>query len=176
MKTSIATHADIPRLCDFVNRAYRGDSSRQGWTTEADLLEGQRTDPDSLYEMMQLSLSESKRNAVILKLEMPELVGCVYLRKDPDSAYLGMLTVNPQLQNSGLGKKLLEQAEFFCQTEWSSQKMHMRVISSRRELIQWYERRGYQIEGQIEPWPYGDLKFGIPKTESLSFSVLTKSL
>jgi len=177
MEFLIAKAEDIPALCLLINNAYRGNSSRKGWTTEADFLDGQRTDPDSLSELMELEKSPELRKAVVLKAEESDkIVGCVYLRKDEDSAYLGMLTVNPELQNSGLGKKILNSAEQFSSEKWACRKMRMRVISNRETLIQWYQRRGFELTGEFEPWPYGNPKFGIPKRSDLKFSILSKTL
>ena len=77
MNISKATLQDIPQLVTLINSAYRGEHSKKGWTTEADLLGGLRTDPDSLEKMM------NKQDAVILKFcnEDNVLQGCVYLEK-----------------------------------------------------------------------------------------------
>ena len=100
---TLATEKDIPELNSLINSAYRGDSSKQGWTTEADLLGGIRTDEKALKEMMQ------QKNSFILKYEEEnKILACVYLKKENNKLYLGMLTVSPQLQNKGIGKILLK--------------------------------------------------------------------
>jgi GNAT superfamily N-acetyltransferase len=157
-------------LSILVNSAYRGEASKQGWTTEASLLDGQRTDPDSLRSLI------TKRDSVILVVTEPKLLGCVYLERRETSAYLGMLTVKPDLQSSGLGKKILALAEDWAQTNWHAKRIAMTVIQKRLELIAWYERRGYSLTGEKQPFPYGDEKFGIPKTKDLYFIVLAKKL
>ena len=105
-----ATEQDIPALNHLVNSAYRGDSSRKGWTTEADLLDGIRTSEESLRTMIQ------NPNAMILKYEEAgQLLGCVYLEMKGNDLYLGMLTVSPEAQAKGIGKHLLLAAEHIAQ-------------------------------------------------------------
>ena len=168
-----AVPADLPAIASLVNSAYRGDSSRAGWTTEADLLGGQRTDPDSLRDQL-------ATGAAVLLLAQAEgtLYGCVFLERDRerDEAYLGMLTIAPALQNTGLGRALLAHAETFAREAWQANAMRMTVIAQRTELLAWYERRGYVPTGEREPFPYGDARFGLPKRADLYFSVLRKAL
>lgn len=168
-----ASAVEIPALVALVNSAYRGDSSRQGWTTEADLLGGQRTDAVTLGAQL------SAANATILVAEREEgIVGCVYLErlKDGADAYLGMLTVKPRLQTSGIGAALLTAAEGYARETWSAEGMRMTVIAQRDALIGWYERRGYARTGETEAFPYGDARFGLPKRDDLYFIVMRKVL
>lgn len=168
--TQIATQADVPQLVQLVNSAYRGASSRKGWTTEADLLEGIRITESSLRS------SISDENTTILKLlnKANELVGCVLLQQKQKIMYLGMLTVKPILQNAGLGKILITDAEHFAEQRGCIQ-MEMTVIADRTELIEWYQRRGYRLTGEQRPFPMNDPEFGIPK-KSLHFEVMEKML
>jgi hypothetical protein len=100
---SCAQIAESFEIAEFVNSAYRGDSSRAGWTTEADLLGGQRTDPKSLAETI------AQAESLLLLARQNDssasahtLVGCVHLKRLGDKrAYLGMLTVKPELQAQG---------------------------------------------------------------------------
>lgn len=165
----IATETDIPSLDKLVNSAYRGESSKKGWTTEADLLGGIRTDADGLKKMM------SEPGAVILKYtgEENELQGCVFLKQKGSKLYLGMLTVHPELQAKGIGKKLLSAAEAYAHQK-GCDGITMTVISVRHELIAWYERHGYQKTGETEPFPT-DPSFGLPK-QALEFVVMEKQL
>jgi ribosomal protein S18 acetylase RimI-like enzyme len=167
---SKATLNDAAVLVQLVNSAYRGEKSKQGWTTEADLLDGQRTDEAAIIDQLK------KPGAVLLKYEAPggALQACVYLEKQRDNLYLGMLTVAPHLQNSGLGKQLLQAAEAYGREQHCS-TIVMTVISERHELIRWYERQGYHLTGESKPFPHGDPRFGIPK-QSLMFVVLQKNL
>jgi ribosomal protein S18 acetylase RimI-like enzyme len=164
---TIAAAQDIPALDTLVNSAYRGDGSKKGWTTEADLLGGIRTDAYGLAKMME------EPGAVILKYtgESGKLEGCVYLKTKGKKLYLGMLTVDPELQAKGIGKKLLQAAENYAK-QMHCDKMTMTVISVRYELIAWYERHGYAATGATEPFPT-DPSFGLPK-QPLEFIVMEK--
>jgi ribosomal protein S18 acetylase RimI-like enzyme len=167
-----ATPEDIPALHGLIERAYRGESARSGWTHEADLLGGQRTDPESLAAIV------ADQDQVILIAESKgKLQGCVQLsREDGTTAYLGLLTVDPAIQAGGLGKRLLIHSEDFVRENWQSQAMEMTVIKQRDELIAYYERRGYAQTGEYRPFPHGDPRFGQPKTELLEFAVLRKEI
>ena len=168
MNTREATLNDIPALNALVNGAYRGESSKGGWTTEADLLGGIRTSEEALMEMI------NKPNAVILVAENNnQLQGCVYLEQQQDALYLGMLTVMPLLQGKGLGAQLLTAAEERAY-RLGLPKIKMTVITVRDELIAWYKRKGFIDTGEREPFP-NDPKFGIPK-QPLEFLVMEKKL
>ena len=168
LQFAICSNEDISSLVKLVNSAYRGESSKKGWTTEADLLDGIRTDKDGIYRMIH------QPGSVILKCMMDnELAGCVYLQKQENYLYLGMLTVSPELQASGIGKELLKASEDFASREGCDIIM-MTVITARQELIQWYERRGYNQTAERRPFP-NDPRFGIPK-QPLEFLVMEKKL
>ena len=157
-------------MCTLVNSAYRGELAKEGWTTEAHILDGQRTDEKGIAEMLKLPES------VILVAETPskEILACVHLQHSGATSYLGMLTVNPSLQNKGVGRQLLSYAEKFTLQTWNSEGMHMTVISSRDTLIAWYQRRGYRLTGERRPFPMNDVRFGIP-IAPLQFVVMSKS-
>ncbi|HJW18045.1 MAG TPA: GNAT family N-acetyltransferase [Flavisolibacter sp.] len=168
LQFSKSLDTDIPELVKLVNSAYRGDTSKKGWTTEADLLDGIRTDEDGIYKMLH------QPGAIILKcMSDNKLVGCVYLQKHADYLYLGMLTVSPELQAAGIGKELLKVSEEYARTE-GCHSIKMTVITVRKELIQWYERRGYFQTEERQPFP-NDPRFGIPK-QPLEFLVMEKKL
>jgi ribosomal protein S18 acetylase RimI-like enzyme len=164
----IAGEPDIPHIHHLVNSAYRGESSKTGWTTEADFLDGIRVDLEGLREMI------NTKNAMILQAKMDDkLVGCVYLEQQGDRLYLGMLTVDPTLQAKGLGKMILRESERRAH-EKNCRSIVMTVITLRKELIEWYERHGYHATGEIRPFPE-DPRFGIPK-QRLEFMVMKKDL
>lgn len=169
MGISIAAPADVPQLNVLVNAAYRGESSKKGWTTEADLLGGIRTDEEVLTSLV------NKENSVMLLYKKDDvIVGCVNLQQQGNKIYLGMLTVNPELQGSGVGKLLLAASEDYAK-EKSCAKIYMTVISIRKELIAWYERHGYKDTGKRKPFPMDDPKFGLPKIY-LEFIVMEKMI
>jgi GNAT superfamily N-acetyltransferase len=167
-----AAPADAPAIVALVNSGYRGESSKKGWTTEADLLGGQRTDEGKVAEMIALT-----RSRVELAFAADgALLACVHLKKEEDgSCYLGMLTVDPRRQSGGIGKALMARSEELAR-DWGCARMRMTVISVRAELIAYYERRGYRLTGRTEPFPEGDPRFGLPKVKGLTFAELAKTL
>ena len=167
-----ATLLDTEKIVDLVNSAYRGESSKKGWTTEADLLGGQRTDSREIQEFVQtpnsqMILCESKSN---------ELLGCVLLKKNGHRCYFGMFAVKPTTQGQGLGKSFIAYSEEFARKELDCNQMYMTVITLREELIAWYERRGYKRTGEIEKFPYGNERAGIPRRDNIELEVLVKEL
>lgn len=162
-------------LSALVNSAYRGASSKAGWTTEADLLGGQRTDPEKLSEALESGADLAQ--VVLVHEDAKGLACCVHLERLPaGKAYLGMLTVRPVAQAGGLGRALLAAAEQWAAREWGTREMQMTVIAQRPELIAWYERRGYAATGETRPFPYGDERFGLPQRNDLFFRVFAKTL
>lgn len=166
---SKAALVDAVALDKLVNSAYRGDSSRQGWTTEADLLDGTRVTPDLIAEIL------IKPDTTILKyVEDGNLLACVELRKDSGKLYLGMLTVSPTLQGKGIGKLMLKAAEDEARNQ-ACTGIYMTVISVRKELIDWYKRHGYSETGDRKPFNMPDTRWGVPK-QALEFIVLQKAI
>jgi ribosomal protein S18 acetylase RimI-like enzyme len=167
-----ATPADIPALLTLVESAFRGDSAKRGWTHEADLLGGQRTDAETLRAM----LADPKQTMLAVE-DSGALIGCVCVADKGDgAAYLGMLTVRPDLQGRGLGRALVDGAEAFARDVLGARVMEMTVIKQRQDLIAWYLRHGYADTGREEPFPLDDPRFGLPKTRDLVFVVLAKRL
>lgn len=164
-----ATQADIPALNKLVNSAYRGESSRRGWATEADLIDGTRID-----EAAMLDLIKDKNTTVLKYTEDGVIRGCVELRKEGENLYLGMLSVQPDLQSKGIGKKLMLAGEDFAQAQ-ACKRIFMTVISVRDKLIAWYVRHGYRLTGERKPFTMPDERWGIPK-QPLEFIVLEKIL
>ena len=173
-KITQAISQDAPELAQLVNSAYRGDSSRVGWTTEADYLDGQRIDEDWLKDLIQTS------GTVILclrKQNSEKILACVELELLAEQkVLLGMLSVTPNLQNQGLGAKLMQSAEAFVASHFQAKSIVMMVISIRSELIAYYERKGYVLKDEMEAFPYGDSRFGLPKRNDLQFVRMEKTL
>ncbi|HVT32947.1 MAG TPA: N-acetyltransferase [Rhodanobacteraceae bacterium] len=166
----VATNDDVPAIVALVESAYRGDASRKGWTTEADFLDGQRTDPASVGELV--GHGDSR---ILLGERDGALLVCAHLeRRSGKVAYFGMFSVRPDIQGAGVGRQMLAEAERIARDEWRCEEMQMTVISIRDELIAWYERRGYRRTGIHSPFPYGDERFGIPLRDDLRFELLTK--
>ncbi len=167
-----ATTADARMISELVNSAYRGESSKAGWTTEAHLLGGNRIDTELVREM----ISEPGVRIELLFGEQNALLGCVYLRfANRMPCYLGLLTVRPDIQSKGLGKELLLHSEKVAREKKYSE-IRITVIPSRTELIAFYERRGYVRTGHSEPFPDGEPRIGIPKVEGLRLDEWVKKL
>ena len=169
--TRVALIDDVPALVALVNSAYRGDSSRAGWTTEADLLGGIRIDADRIQAAV-----STPGQAVLVHENDGEIVACVHLQRTGETAYLGMLTTKPVKQGTGVGQRMIAAAERWVADAWGSREMHMTVLLQREELLAWYVRRGYERTGERKPFPYGDERWGLPTRPDLVFEVLRKSL
>ncbi len=166
-----AVDADIDAIVSLVEGSYRGDASRIGWTTEADLLDGIRIDAGRVRDDL-----ERDSSLVLLGEREGRLLACANVCSEEGAGYFGMFSVVPGLQGGGLGKQMLAEAERIARDDWQLPVMRMTVIDVRDELIAFYERRGYHRTGIHKPFPYGDDRFGIPKRGDLRFEVLEKSL
>ena len=185
-----ATRADIDAVVALVESAYRGDPSRAGWTTEADLLDGRRTDADDIAACIERDRSQILLGEQTITGEpgrppghasdsaqaVAQLVACAHVAMEDGAGYFGMFSVRPALQGSGIGKAMLAEAERIARDEWRLPCMRMTVIDVRDELIGFYQRRGYRRTGVLKPFPYGDERFGRPKRDDLRFEVLEKVL
>ena len=166
-----ATAADVDALVPLVTSAYRGDASRAGWTTEADILDGNRIVPEVLLEDI-----ARPRSRILMARRDDTLLGCAHVEARGDAGYFGMFAVAPTRQRAGLGGAILAEAERVVRDEWQLPRMRMTVIDLREELIAWYERRGYHRTGETLPFPATDPRFGLPKRDDLRFAVLEKEL
>lgn len=168
----VAARADIGDLHSLVERAYRGDEARRGWTHEADLLGGQRTDAEALRAIV-----DDPDQRILVATDAGAIVGCVQLSaKGAGLCYLGLLSVDPSRQAAGLGKHLLDAAERHARDHLEARTMEMTVIKQRGELIPFYERRGYALTGEERPFPLDDPRSGLPRTRDLVFVVMSKDL
>lgn len=163
--------ADVKAIVALVQSAYRGESSRAGWTTEADFLDGQRTDPEEVA-----ALIVAPDNRMLLCEHSGELLASAHVQKQGETAWFGMFAVRPGMQRQGIGSALLIAAERLAGEEWHCGTMHMGVITLRTELIAWYERRGYRRTGIFKPFPYGQERYGRPRRNDLRLEVLRKPL
>lgn len=166
-----ATGEDVDAIVALVHSAYRGDSSRTGWTTEADLLDGQRTAPDDV-----LATIDAADSVMVLAEHDSALTACCHVQRRGSRCYFGMFAVDPARQGGGLGKQVMTYAEELARTRWACTVMEMTVIRQRTDLIAFYERRGYRDTGRRSPFPYGDERFGLPRRDDLEFTLLEKVL
>lgn len=169
MNFRLAGMADVAAVVALVESAYRGDSGRRGWTTESDLLDGQRTDVDAVAALLR-----QPDDCVLLAETAGHLVASCHLQRQGGSGYFGMFAVDPPQQGAGVGRQVLAEAERIARERWHCHAMRMTVIEQRPELLAWYQRRGYRPTGEYEPFPYGDERFGIPRRDDLRFAVLIR--
>lgn len=166
-----ASPADAPALVALVERCYRGATSRRGWTTEADLLAGQRTD---LHEVSAI-LADGRAWVLLAEFD-GELIGCVRLSSMVDDlAELSMFAIEPDWQRRGLGRALLRAAEQSARAR-GAHWLRLQVIAQRSELIAWYERRGFALSAEVQPFPYGQPRYGLPLRDDLYFRTMVKQL
>lgn len=166
-----ATPADLADLHALIESAYRGDSAKRGWTHEADLLEGQRTDEAALAAM----LTDGNARLHVARAGDRAAIGCVFVTRRDGAGYIGMLCVAPGLQGAGLGDRLLTHAEADCRERLATSTARMTVFTSRAELIAWYGRRGWRDTGAREPFAE-DAGIGRSTGAPLVFAILEKPL
>ena len=167
-----ATTDDIPALHALIESAYRGEASRAGWTTEADLLDGQRTDPEDLATIL-----ADPTQGLLTAWVGDDLRGCILIADRGEGVgYFGMLSVRPTLQGGGLGRRLVEAAHAALAERFGATRVRISVFPQRTELVAWYERLGYAATGATLPFPYDDPRFGLPRRDDLYFVVLERNL
>lgn len=166
----IATANDVPELVDLINNSYRPIDSVAGWTHESGLIEGQRINHQQLTELL-----ERGGSTILLGLSKGEIVACVNINEEAGAIYLAMLTVNPSYQNFGLGKEMLQLAEEYAENQYESSTLNLFVISERKELYDFYLRRGYQSTEITSDYP-ANAGVGIPKIAGLKLALLTKQI
>ncbi len=160
-----AQQKHIENICELVNLSYRG---AKGWTKETDIVSGDRISAGEVQAL----LSDPKAH-LLVAIKNDEVLSCVCVEENEDSAYIGLLAVHPRLQGSGIGKDILAQAERYASTTFKAVKYVMVVVSQRKELIEYYERRGYVRTGNIQDYPK-HLNVGIPLKSELTIEYLEK--
>jgi ribosomal protein S18 acetylase RimI-like enzyme len=163
-----ATVEDAQAIADLINSAYRGETSRQGWTTEADLLDGLRTTPQEIRQLI-----TGQDSFLLLCHRDAMLIGSVHVEKQGEQAYIGMFVVRPDIQGAGIGKHLLKEAETLARNSWEVNSYVMVVITSRHELIAFYERRGYRRTGELSEFPENPALW-TPKVSGLKMEKMEK--
>jgi len=142
---------DAKEIADLLNSAYRGEGSKVGWTTEADLVDGLRTTQEEVQ-----TLISTPQNYFILMGDS-RISACVFVKiENLQTLYFGMLAVRPELQAKGVGKELLKHIEAFARKKGLS-RIRLSVINLRDELIAFYIRQGFCLTGNEEAFPLPDL-------------------
>ncbi|MCW2240542.1 GNAT family N-acetyltransferase [Azospirillum canadense] len=163
----IAREEDAVEIADLVNRAYRPLPQQAGWTHEADLIDGKRTSAAKV-------LSLFRDGSVILLLTHDDrIVSCVHVQRADSSAYIGMLATAPAMQGRDLGKRMLLHAEQYATECFGASVIRMSVLSTRPELLAFYERRGYTLTDEIGEYPLS-LGVGRPKVDGIHVLSLIK--
>ncbi len=162
-----AGRTDAPAIAALIEEGYRGEESRRGWTTEANLIEGNRT---SVAEIEGYIADSNAR--FLMAFDADVLVGCALIKNENGNGYFGMFAVKPALQGAGHGKQILAHAERQIRDLWKCPRIAMTVISIREDLVAYYERRGYTRTG-TKPFPF-DREPGAKRTD-FHFVVLTKA-
>jgi ribosomal protein S18 acetylase RimI-like enzyme len=168
-----AEDADLPAVVDLANLAFRVVGAGASWNTEADFIEGQRLDLSTLRADF---ANAPEARLLLWRDDAGALIGTVWLEPAAGGAwYLGLLTVHPDLQAQGAGRKLLAAAEDAARGLGAA-RIRMTVVNVRAPLIAWYERRGYRLTGETKPFPYNDERFGRPLWDDLEFVLMEKLL
>lgn len=172
LKLRPANEADYPAIIALTNRAYRVPAGQAAWKVETEV-GGQRIDAALLRD----DLAAAPDAALLIASDGKDAhLGHVRLDPGPCGGwFLAMLTVDPDRQDAGRGRQLLEAAEAYA-VDNGAVAIQMTVLKLRSELIAWYERRGYHRTGKTKPFPYGDERFGVPTRDDLKFEVLEKRL
>lgn len=163
----LANTSQSEAIAALVNMAYRPDKYAKGWTHESDLVAGNRTSPEQVSKQM------SPNSPVLVALRGREVIACVQITQDGPDSWIGMLATHPSEQNSGIGKKMLIAAEAYAANHFSPERLKMTVLSSRPELLSFYQRRGYQLTGKVSQYPV-DAGVGIPLMNDLHVLELCK--
>lgn len=168
-RINIATKKDILRIVELLNMGYRGEKSRKGWTTEADLISGEiRSNEDDVRGVME----EEGSVFLVYTHDGGEVSGCMNLKKQSRRIYLGMFAVEPELQARGIGGELMKAAEEYANYQDCS-SIYMYVISVRDELISWYKRKGFEDTGERVPFHEN---FTGKHVRPLEFAILEKNI
>jgi ribosomal protein S18 acetylase RimI-like enzyme len=152
----LATDADIPRLKKMINAAFSIET----------FLEGERTDEEGLSAMMR------KGDLLAAEDRDGQLVGCVYTEVRGERGYMGMLTVNPARQRSGLGTRIMDAAEEHLRRQ-GCVAVDILVLNLRTELPPIYRRHGFVETGTQKEGLHRTLKPGV---EGYHFIIMSKDL
>lgn len=162
-----AVHSDSEQIAALVNKAYRPDSTERGWTHEAELVSGARISTERVAELI------DDNGTILIACEGQSIIGCVHIEQAGPSCYIGMLATSPVHQGQGIGKQLLAAAEEIAAARYGATSYKMSVLSSRPELLAYYERRGYRLTGATSPYPV-DAGVGQPRSMDLRVLELLK--
>jgi predicted N-acetyltransferase YhbS len=166
-----ARPGDAEVLVTLIRSAYRGDTSRAGWTSEADLVEGDRISAGQVRAM-----TERSGSLMLVAQNQAGIVACCQLEnRGAGLVYFGTFAVSPVDQGAGLGRQLMAEAEYQAVTAFAASRLEMTVLAQQDKLIAYYERRGFRRTGETRPFP-ADPRYARPLRDDLYFVVLVKHL
>lgn len=167
-----ATVDDAEAVAALVHAAYRSEESRRGWTTEADLVAGQRADAGMIRHLVERADDE-----VLVAVGDDGLpYACCHLQRRDGTAYLGMFAVRPRRQGGGVGRGMLAAAERWARDRWGSTTLEITVLNHRPELLAWYERCGFARTGEEHAFPSDDHRVGEPRRPDLVLLGMSKPI
>jgi GNAT superfamily N-acetyltransferase len=155
MEIRIATEADFDAVMRLINDAF---------AIERSFKVRDRVNPPELEEYF------AKGN-FLLSEDNGRPTGCVFIERNGNSAYLGLLSVDPSLQKQGVGRRLVAAAEEFAR-EMGAHHMDLTVVNIRQELLVIYGKLGYRVTGDSEPFPAAQL----PTTQPCHLIRMSKEL
>jgi ribosomal protein S18 acetylase RimI-like enzyme len=163
--------ADAESLVQLIRSAYRGESSRQGWTSEADLVGGDRINVEQV-----LASIEGPNSFMLVRDDGNSIIACCHVEdRGSNLAYFGTFAVAPTEQGVGLGRRMLAEAERSAVLRFGSTVLELTVLAQQEKLLAWYERLGFSRSGETRPFP-ADPQFARPLRNDLYFVVLSKNL
>lgn len=176
----LATPEDVLEIQKLVESAFQASDTRVNWTSHQELNIRFRIsvenimlriqDPDSAVLMAFLSESDHedpKDETFVASIEV--------VKRSSELAHLSMLAVSPDHHRDGIGRKILNYAENYCQQEWGVTKLALNALSDREALIAWYTRRGYQRTGETKPFPVEEFS-DLPLSDNLCFVQFEKNV
>ena len=166
-----ATPSDAARVVELVNGSYRPARDEGGWTHENMHIQGTRL----TAEQYQHEFSRSN-SLIYLGLFQNDIVSSIQLSyEEGRSVKFSLLAVAPRFQSKGYGSIMLEHAEKNSRLHWSCTTAILWFLSTRAELITYYERRGYMHAGDTLDYPL-DAGVGTPRTTGLCLQMMQKCL
>lgn len=144
MNIRAAEAQDIDAIVSVINSAFR---KAESFFIDRDRIEG-----ESVRVLME-------GGVFLIAEEDGALCGCVYLQPRGERAYLGLLSVDPNVQKAGIGSRLMTAGEEYCANS-GCRFMDLRIVNLRTENHAFYTRRGY-VETGTESFP-ADLETKMP--------------
>ena len=163
---------DVPELVELIRSAYRGEASRAGWTSEAHLVDGERTGDRTLLRV----IGSPRSRLLIARDPQGAAVACCQIEDRGEGVvHFGAFAVAPPRQAGGVGRWLMAEAERAAIEVFAARTFEIAVLAQQPALIAWYERRGFVATGERRPFP-SDPRFARPRREGLEFVVMSKAL